>query len=82
VAIAIADLGLLAICWRHRTVLGAVLSAVGIALVAFAIASGPAGSTGEGTLAIALTLFIVGGVLYALGQTLERLLDEEAEDGN
>ena len=80
VAVAVADLCLVAISWKRQTVLGSVLGAVGIPLVAFAIASGPAGSGGEGALVIALILLLVGGALYALGQALERLLDEEPEE--
>jgi hypothetical protein len=31
---------------------------------------------------IALILLLVGGALYAVGQALERLLDEEPEERN
>ena len=79
-AIAAADLWLVLICWKHRTVLGAVLGAVGIPLVAFAIASGPTGSTAEGALATALILLIIGVVLYSLGKAFERLLDEPPKE--
>jgi hypothetical protein len=77
VAVAAADLWLVTICWQRRAVLGGILGAVGIPLVAFAIASGLTGSTGEAALVIALVLLIVGGALYALGQALERLLEQE-----
>jgi len=80
VAVAVADLCLVAISWKRQTVLGSVLGAVGIPLVAFAIASGPTGSAGEGALVIALILLLVGGALYALGHALEPLLDEEPEE--
>lgn len=75
-AIVAADLGLVAICWRHQTVLGGVLGAAGVPLVMFAIAFGPTGTTQDGILAIALVLLIVGAALYSLGQALERLLDD------
>jgi uncharacterized membrane protein YczE len=79
-AIAVGDLWLIAICWRRRAVLGGVLGAVGIALVVFAIASGPTADRAEGTLAIALALLIVGVVLYGLGQAFERLLGDGPDD--
>ena len=80
VAIAVGDLWLIAICWRRRAVLGGVLGAVGIPLVVFAIASGPTVDSAEGTLAIALSLLIIGVGLYGLGQALERLLDEGPDE--
>ncbi len=45
--------------------LGAILGAVGIVLVAFSAASGLTGSAGHDALAIALVLLIVGMALYA-----------------
>ena len=56
------------------------LGAVGIPLVAFAIASGPTGGAAEGALAIALILLTVGVVLYSLGKAFERLLDEPPKE--
>jgi len=79
-AIAIGDLLLIAICWRRRAVLGGVLGAAGIPLVVFAIASGPTVDPGEGTLAIALALLIIGVGLYGIGQALERLLEEGPDE--
>ena len=79
-AIVVGDLWLLAICWRRRVVLGAVLGAVGIPLVVFAIASGPTVAHGQGTLLIALALLIIGVGLYGLGQALERLLADGPDD--
>jgi hypothetical protein len=80
VAVATADLVLVAISWRSRTVLGGLLGAIGIPLVAFAIASGPGGNAAVATLAIALIFLIVGAVLYGIGQVFERLLDADPED--
>jgi uncharacterized SAM-binding protein YcdF (DUF218 family) len=81
-AIAVGDLGLVAICWWRRAVLGGVLGAVGIPLVVFAIVSGPTARPGEGALTIALALLIIGVALYVLGHAVDRLLkqghDEEA----
>ena len=79
-SIAVGDLSLIAICWRHQAVLAGVLGAVGIPLVVFAIASGPTVASAEATLAIALALLIIGAGLYGLGQALERLLDDGPDD--
>ena len=79
-AVAVGDLWLIATCWSHRAVLGGVLGAAGIALVAFAIASGPTSPGGKGALLIAAALLIIGAGLYRLGQALERLLDEGPDE--
>jgi uncharacterized SAM-binding protein YcdF (DUF218 family) len=79
-AIAVGDVGLVAICWRRQAVLGGVLGAVGIPLVVFAIVSGPTADPGEGALTIALVLLIIGVALYVLGQALERLLEERPDE--
>ena len=76
-AIVVGDLWLAAICWRRRAVLGGVLGAVGIPLAVFAVVSGPTVEPGEGTLAIALALLVIGVGLYGLGLALERLLEED-----
>jgi len=75
------DVWLVVICWKRRTVLGGVAGVVGIALVAFAVASGLRGSAAEAALMIAVIFLILGTALYRLGQALERLLDDEPEDG-
>ena len=82
VAIAAADVLLVAICWKSRTVLGGVAGVVGIPLVVFAIASGLTGSVAEAALVIALISLIVGTALYGLGLAFERLLDADPEDGS
>ena len=74
--IAVGDLWLIARCWTHRSVLGGVLGAAGLALVVLAIASEATAGLGEGALAIALALLVIGAGLYCLGQALERLLEE------
>jgi hypothetical protein len=79
-AIVVGDLWLVAICWRRRAVLGGFLGAAGIPLAVFAIASGPTVEAGRGTLAIALALLVIGGVLYGLGQAIERLLDQRPDE--
>lgn len=78
-AIAAGDLWLVVVCWKRRTVLGGLAGAVGIPLVALAIASGARDSAGEGALVIALVLLFVGVGLYVLGQVFERLLDDCGE---
>lgn len=79
-AIAVGDVWLTATCWRRRAVLGGVLGAAGIPLVIFAIVSGPTSDPGEGTLAIAIALLIIGVAVFGLGQALERLLDEGPDE--
>lgn len=76
-AIVAGDVWLIAVCWKHRAVLAGVLGIVGIVLVTVAIASGLTGSAGEGALVIAAITLVLGVCLHGLGQTLERLLDNE-----
>jgi hypothetical protein len=78
-AIAVGDLWLVAICWRRRAVLGGVLGAAGISLVAVALASGLSSSTGKAALVIALITLAIGIGLYRLGHLFERLLDEKPD---
>jgi hypothetical protein len=78
-AICAGDVLLVAISWKSRTVLGGVAGLAGIALVGFAIASGPSGGAAEAALVIALILLVVGWALYGLGRAFERLLDADAE---
>ena len=75
--IAAGDVCLIVVCWKHRAVLAGVLGTIGIALVAFAIASGLTGSIGEGALVMTVITLVVGFCLYGLGQALERQLDGE-----
>lgn len=65
---------------RSRTVLAALLGSATIALVVFALISGPASGRGERALVYALVALLIGTALYAIGQTLGRLLDEDPED--
>jgi hypothetical protein len=82
VAIAAADLCLTVVSWRQQSVLAGLLGLAGVPLVASAIAAGVTSNAGEGALAIALILTIVGGALYSLGHVFERLLDDEPEKGD
>jgi hypothetical protein len=81
VAIATADLFLVAISWRSRTVLGGLGGVVGIPLVVFAIASGLTSSAAEAALVIALIFLIVGTALYGLGQAFEQLRGADPAGG-
>jgi predicted lipid-binding transport protein (Tim44 family) len=72
-AVAGADVWLGVICWRSRTMLGGLMAAVSIGLVAFALAFGPA----DGAVAIAFMFLAVGTVLYGIGQLLERVLNDD-----
>jgi predicted branched-subunit amino acid permease len=78
-ALAAAGLALLVACWKRRTVLGGVLAAASIPLAAFAIAAGPDHPAGEYSLLIATVALVLGTALYAIGQLLERMLDEEPD---
>jgi peptidoglycan/LPS O-acetylase OafA/YrhL len=80
VAIAAGDLWLVLICWKRRSVLGGLLGAISMAIVAFAIFSGPSHGRGKDALAIAAIALVIATALYGLGQALQRLLDEEPED--
>jgi hypothetical protein len=79
-AMAGAAVTLVVICWRARAVLSGFAAAVGIALVAFAIASGLRGRAARDALLMSLIFVLLGSVLYGLGQTFERLLEEQPED--
>jgi hypothetical protein len=80
VAIAAGNLALLAVCWRSRTVLGGLLAAIGVALVGLAIASGPGRGAGGVALLSAGVALVIGTVLFAIGQAVQRLLDDEPEE--
>jgi hypothetical protein len=80
VAVVIGDACLLVKCWSTGTVLGGALAAIGIALVALAVASRLTGGAGDTALVIAGAFLVVGWVLYGLGQAFERLFDEQPED--
>jgi hypothetical protein len=79
-AIAVGDVWLLAVCWRRLAVLGVVLGAAGVSLVAVALASGLTSSIGNAGLVIVLITLAIGTGLYQLSCVLERLLDEKPEE--
>lgn len=76
-AVGTAHACLVVACWKRRSILGGVCGAAGVALVVFAISSGPATGTGEGSLVIALVVLLIGTVLLGIGQAVWRLLDDE-----
>lgn len=78
--LAAAGLWLVAVCWRRRSILALVCAVAGIAL-AVAAGTGPAGSTATDALVGALTAIVIGAVLLALGQAIQRVLDEEPDTG-
>jgi hypothetical protein len=80
VVIALGNLLLLLVCWKRQTALGGLLGAVGVALVAFAIARVPSRGAGELALWAAVGTLLFGSALYALGQLFERLLDDGPDD--
>ena len=80
VVVAVGDVSLIVGCWKSRTVLGGVLGACGVPLVAFAISAGSSRRASEEALLIAAIALVIGTALYALGQVFDRLLDDESED--
>ena len=67
-------------CWRSRSVLAGFLGAAGILIVPFAVAAGPARSHRQAALLIAAITLVVGVALFALGQSIQRMLDREPDD--
>lgn len=80
-AIVVADVWLLVVCWRRQSVLGGLCGLLGVSVVVFAFASGVTNGIGEGALIISIVVVLIGIVLLALGQTLQRLLDQVPEEG-
>jgi hypothetical protein len=74
-----ADLALLVASWKSRTALAGVLGATSVALVVVGLANSGRRRTSEYSLAAAGLTLIIGTALYALGQALERIL-ENPED--
>jgi len=72
-----ACVGLLAVCWRNRTLLGGVCALAGLALIGVAIASG-----NQAALLAAAAALVIGAALFGLGQGVQRLLDAEPPDGD
>jgi hypothetical protein len=80
VLVALGDVGLAVMCWRSKSVLGAILGLIGIPLVLFARLGAPTRASSEQALMIATGALVLGMALLALGRALERLLDSEPED--
>jgi hypothetical protein len=77
--VAVGDLALLAGCWKQRSVLGGLPAVAGLALVALATLAESGGQTSADELAIAAVALVLGTVLFAIAQALERLLDRSPE---
>ncbi len=80
-AVVVADAWLLVACWRRRSVLGGLCAFSGAPLIGFALASGITGGTGQAALTLSGVVLLIGIVLLGLGQTMQRLLDQEPEEG-
>jgi hypothetical protein len=79
IAVAIAALALIVVCWRSRTALGGVLGAVAIALVAVGLGAKPTGDGRAAWLIGALIALLIGAVLYVLGHLVGRLLEGDPD---
>jgi hypothetical protein len=77
VALGLAGLWLAAVCWRRRSVLGVLCGIVGTASAIGAAATGSAGHGARAALAGSAAAVAIGTVLLALGQAVQRLLDEQ-----
>lgn len=80
VVVAVGDLSLVIISWRSQTALAGVLGATGVPVVALAIARGARGQVSEYAIVLAAVLLGIGIVLYALGQALQRMLEDGPDD--
>jgi len=78
--IAAGDVWLVVISWKRRSVLGGFLGAVGIPTVLASVLTDPTQGIHEDALLIAAIMAAIGFVLYALGQALQRLLDDHPDD--
>lgn len=72
-----AQLRLLVLSWRVRSVLPLLCAIVGVALAGFALVSAPVGHRADVEFALALIVLVIGTILYGIGQTLWRLLDDK-----
>ena len=80
-AVCAADLALLVVCVKRRSVLPGVCALVGVPLVAVAFASGLSGATAQGALLIAAITLLIGLGLWRLSETIWRLLGDAPEEG-
>jgi hypothetical protein len=76
VALGAAGVSLVVISWRRRSVLALLCGALGTTAAIDAAAARSAGRA-AGALCGALLAITIGAVLLAIGQAVERLLDEE-----
>ncbi len=80
VVLAATGVWLIAVCWRQRSVLALICGVAGVAL-AVAAGTGTVGSGATDALAGALAAIVIGAILSALGQAIQRALDEEPDTG-
>ena len=80
--IAAGDLSLLLISWRRRSVLAGILAVVGFPLLAFALATGRSRTASELGVLTAAVALVLGTALYAIGQVLERLLEQGPDESD
>ena len=78
--VGLADVALVVVSWRSRSVLPGLLGAVGVAATAFAITRGPGRGARDYAIVIAGLTLVIGCVLYGLGQVFERILDDHPDD--
>jgi len=81
VLLGVANVGLVAACWRQRSVVAPLAGMVGVLAAVAAGASVPAGRKATDELAGSLAAAIIGAVLLVIGQVVQRLLDAEPDEG-
>ncbi len=79
VVLGAAGLAVVVVCWRLRSVLGLLCGLLGVASAVLGATSGHAGIGATVELAGALAAIVIGTVLMALGQAIQRLLDQEPD---
>src|SRR5271165_1589882 len=81
VLLGMANLGLVAACWRRTSTLPLLGGVVGVVSAVAAGATVAGGRDATDELAGSLAAAIIGTVLLVIGQIVQRLLDAEPDDG-
>jgi ABC-type thiamin/hydroxymethylpyrimidine transport system permease subunit len=81
VVVAGADLVLLVLSWKSRSVLPGMLAASGIVATTLAITGGLSPRSGEYATILAGIALGIGAILYALGRALWRVLEDDDDEG-
>jgi len=81
VLLGLANMGLVAACWRRRSPLPLIDGIVGVVAAVAAGAAVASGRDAIDELAGSLAATIIGTVLLVTGQLVQRLLDAEPEEG-